>query len=83
MSALLLLLLFPAAVRCWTPLEASHNGGVKEILTQPAAGLKPNILFLLIDVRVHASATSDTRCIYPSGCSRHARFVSAYRVVHV
>ncbi len=51
MSALLLLLL-PAAVHCWTPLGASHNGGVKETLTQPAAGLKPNILFLLVDVRV-------------------------------
>ena len=48
----LLLLSLPAAVHCWTPLDASHNGGIKETLTQPAAGLKPNILFLLVDVRV-------------------------------
>jgi hypothetical protein len=43
-------LLLPAVVHCWAPLDASHNGGVRETLTQPAAGVKPNILFLLVDV---------------------------------
>ena len=46
----LLLLLLPVALtHCWTPLDASHNGGVAETLTQPAAGVKPHILFLLVD----------------------------------
>ena len=48
---LLAVLLLPAVAHCWTPLGPSHNGGVRETLREPAAGVKPNILFLLVDVR--------------------------------
>ena len=87
LGGLLPLLLTPPTLG-WTPFDASHNGGGPEQLTVPAAGVKPNVLFLLVRP-LRQAAPLRPRCprlrlhrkLMPEGCFWMSRWtISAGRM---